>query len=156
MIDTYSLLEFQGIVSDCPAYDRKAKRLDFRAMAFGRPALKLYAEGEAAKAFKAMLRPGSLIQATAVPVAQIAEIGGERCSLVEWRCLRITLLGRRKTELTTYADERILDGLTPVEGEYTDVGYVEPYSFGRFLQRRLDAKAEAERREAVEPDDQDV
>ena len=148
--DTYSVIEFQGYVSDSPSYDREEMRLDFKAQATNRPNLKFFAKGELAKAFKSILHQGCLIQASAVPIAHLEEWRGEKASVVEWECKRLILLGTKKVNLGNYADTRILDGLMPIEGEVMDVGYVEPITFGRFLQKREDARKEIKRREKID------
>lgn len=136
-IDTYCVLEFQGIVADIPTYDRKARKLEFVARALNRPTLKFVAKGNLAQAFKSLLHKGCFIQAQAVPKPHIEEVGGERCRVLEWECKKMSVLGTRKVNLGAFSDIRILDGLMPTEEDYEDVGFVEPYSFGRF-QKKLD------------------
>lgn len=148
--DTYSVIEFQGYVSDSPSYDREEMRLDFKAQSANRPNLKFFAKGELAKAFKSLLHQGCLIQASAVPTAHLEEWQGEKVSVVEWECKRLILLGTKKVNLGKYADKRILDGLMPIDDEVVDIGYVEPITFGRFLQKREDARKEIKRREKID------
>ena len=139
--DTYALLEFQGRIASVPLYDSKRGLLRFRAQADGSAPLSFRARGELAKAFRCMLHLGRMVQITAFPSPAVVEIGnGEKAKVVEWEARRIYVLGCKKVRLERFADVRILDSLMPTEDEVTDVGYVDPESFGRFIARREGAK----------------
>ena len=131
-LDTYSALEFQGYVVDCPTYDREHKVLHFKAKSLNCPPLLFQAKGEVAKGFKSLLHQGCLIQATAIPKHNLGDVEGRKYILIRWEVKRLAILGRKKVNLGNFTDRRILDGLMPIDGEeILDVGYVEPINLGR-------------------------
>lgn len=152
--DTYATLEFQGYVVGVPSYDRDAKALTFRAKTTSFPTMQFKASGELAKAFKTLLHAGVLVQLSAIPKASLVDIGnGKKASIIEWEAKRLSMLGRKKVDLGNYADRKILDGLMPLEDEVTDVGYVEPITFGRAMEKQAKTKERADKmKEAMERD----
>ncbi len=144
--DTYAALEFQGYVVGVPTYDKNSMILKFRAKDLSHPTLQFKAIGQLAKAFKTLLHQGCMIQLTAVPTSHLIEFGeGKKATVIEWEAKAISVLGRKKVKLSGYADRKILDGLMPMEDEITDVGYVEPITFGRFLDRRRKRREKADK-----------
>lgn len=140
--DTYAALEFQGYVTDIPLYDRDSRTLVFKAKTLRSPPLSFKAKGELAKAYKTLLHCGCFIQVTASPTKRLVRLTEEKKGIIiEWEAKRIEVLGKKKIKLSSFADVRILDGLMPAEDEITDVGYVEPITFGRFMERRERIKA---------------
>lgn len=157
-IDTYCALEFQGHVVDSPKYDKKTETLEFKAKTQRHPPLLFIAKGTLAKAFKSILHYGCFIQVSASPIGHVEKVDGEKAIVITWQAKRMTVLGRRKaTNLGNFTDRRILDGLTPIEGEeITDVGYVDPTSWNLFAESRAKALAEAKRRKELAKDDQNL
>lgn len=152
--DTYATLEFQGYVVGVPTYDRENKILSFRAKTLSFPTMQFKASGESAKAFKSLLHAGVLVQLSATPKAQLISLGdGKKASIIEWEAKRLSMLGRKKIELGNYADRKILDGLMPLDDEITDVGYVEPITFERAMEKKRQAKERADKaKEEMERD----
>ncbi len=134
-IDTYEILEFQGIVADTPTYERKIQKLSFVARALNRPTLKFVAHGDIAKAFRVLLHKDSVIQLQAVPKHRLEVIGDGRYRIIEWEVKRMCIVGRQRINLGKYADSRILDGLMPEEGDYEDIGYVNEWWLKNFLKK---------------------
>lgn len=147
MTDTYAVLEFQGYVIDFPDYDRDKKLLTFKAKPTNLPPMQFLCKGQLAQAFKSILRQGVLINASAVPIGKMEDLGGSKVITVSWEAKKITALSRTRVRFDKFAKATILDGLMPTEGdEIDDIGYVEPHSFGRFLNRLENAREEVKRR----------
>lgn len=141
--DTYAILEFQGYVASVPSFDRDSSTLRFVARPNGKAALQFIAKGEMAKAFKTIIHIGALVQIQAVPTQRAIANDGGKALITEWVVKSMKHLGRRrKIDLAKFADVAILDGLMPLEAEAEDVGYIEPLTFGRFMERRGEALEE--------------
>ena len=141
--DTYAILEFQGYVANVPSFDKETATLRFAARPNGKPIIQFIAKGEAAKAFKSILHIGALVQILAIPVQRAVDHNGSKALITEWVAKSIKHLGRRrKIDLAKFADVAILDGLMPSETEIEDVGYIEPLTFERFMERRKEALGE--------------
>lgn len=156
-IDTYAVLEFQGIVSDVPSYDTKTGRLDFVARPLDRPSLKFFAQGELAKGFKSMLHKGIMLQIQAIPFPHMEEVGGELCRVIDWEAKAMRKIGYRRINLGKFSDARILDGLLPMSNDLIDVGFVSEYAMER--ERKLKERASSPQPfelEAIKDDDTDL
>ena len=137
MSERYAVLEIQGFVYGIPSYDRKANKLTFTVTPTDGVRIPMFARGENARAFRSLLNSGVLIQAKAIPIQEIKAYpdGVERLR-TEWFVKMLSVLSFKKAKLGPYSDLDVLDGLMPEDGDYEDVGYVEPESWGRFSARR--------------------
>lgn len=131
--DNYAVLEVQGYVSGVSIYDRESKKLEFVVCPMSGVLLPMYAKGELAKAFKTMLCNGTLIQAKAIPHQRAITLGESELINTVWEAKRLHRLSHKKEKITEFADLDVLDGLMPEDDEYTDVGYVDPESWRRFI-----------------------
>ena len=150
---TYSALEFQGFVVDCPTYDKDRRILEFKAKTDTEPPLQFLAKGELAQAFKNMLHHGCYVQIAARPKGQFETVGGKRFIAIRWHVRKMAIMTRRRGKnVGNFTDIRILDGLMPMDDEIIDVGYIDPDEW----ERREEAKAEIKRREALPKSDSHI
>ena len=144
VVDAYAVLEFQGVIADIPTYDREKRELRFVAKASGKPLLPFVTRDEIAAAYKALLSKGVTVQLRAMPESHMVEIAGKRYWVIQWRALRIVILGDRRIDLGRFGDIRILDGLIPGEYAVPDVGYIDPKAYKKTQELKKRAKEVSE------------
>ena len=120
--DTYSVLEFQGYVSEVPEYDVDGKELRFYARAAGKPSLRFFAEDPLARNVKDTLRVGQLVRIAATPSIKVETDGYRHWKTVEWKASSIMAMGFKRVRLSSFADKKTLEGLFPLDVPFRSIG----------------------------------
>lgn len=143
--DDYAVMEAEGKVAGVPTFLPLRSRLTFVIKIGERTIVPLYCEGSLAKAFRNIVRNGTLLRVRATPHSRLREVNGKRVVANEWEAIRMTLIAHQKPDSDRivqlpWRNKSVIDGLMPGEDEYEDVGYVDPEIFEK-LRRKLEYRA---------------